>query len=118
VLGPWTVLEDHVVVAGILAHFGFIIRDVCLILALNFGARRGRADIAALITLAVLYVLVPWILRIIGEGPALFLPGSLDWPWINLAVAALHCMAGILLLGWRWPRVQAQIAVTPGRSEN
>ena len=118
VLGPWTVLEDHVVVAGIVAHFGFIIRDVCLILALNFGARRGRADMASLISLAVLYVVVPWIQRAIGEGPPLFLPGSPDWPWFNLAVAALHCMAGILLLRWRWRRVQAGIAVTTRRVEN
>jgi hypothetical protein len=106
--------EDRVVVAGILAHFGFVARDFCLILALNFGARSGRADMAAVIYLAVLYLLAPWILSAAGidGGPALLLPGSPDWPWLNLAAAILQAVAGFAVLAWRWRGIEAHFEAT------
>jgi len=114
--GRVSLLEDGVVIAGIFAHFGFVVRDVCLILALNFGARSGRADMAVLICLVVLYVPVPWILSAAGldAGPALFLPGSLEWPWLNLVAAALQGTAGFVLLAWRWRGIQMRFEVTTG----
>ncbi len=108
------VLDDRVVVAGMLAHFGFVVRDFCLILALNFGARRGRADMAAVIYLAVLYLLGPWILSAagFGEGRALLLPGSPDWPWLNVGAAILQAVAGVAVLAWRWRGIEAHFEAT------
>ena len=105
------VLDDRVVVAGILAHFGFVGRDFCLVLALNFGARRGRADMATVVYFAVLYVLVPWILSAagFGGGRALVLPGSPDWPWLNLAAAILQALAGAAVLAWRWRSIEDHV---------
>jgi hypothetical protein len=108
------VLEDRVVVAGILAHFGFVARDFCLILALNFGTRPGRADMAAVIYLAMLYLLAPWILYAAGldGGSALFLPGNPDWPWLNLVAAVLQALAGFALLAGRWRGLRARFEAT------
>jgi hypothetical protein len=41
----------------------FLVRDCLLVMALNFGRRRRRADLAALVYLAVLYVIVPLLLQ-------------------------------------------------------
>ena len=83
---------------------------------LAVACEQGRADMAALICLGVLYVPVPWILGAAGldAGPALFLPGSLEWPWLNLVAAALQGTAGFVLLAWRWRGIQMRFEVTTG----
>lgn len=97
--------EPPLELPGILAHFGFVLRDLCLVLLLNFGARRRRADLAAFIYLAMLYVLAPWIVSVAGQGWArtLFLPGGPGSAWLNLAAAWMQglAMLGLLILRWR-----------------
>ena len=41
----------------------FLVRDCALVMALNFSRNRRRADLAALVYLAVLYVIVPLVLQ-------------------------------------------------------
>lgn len=92
------------VAIAVVAHFGFILRDMALFLALNLGARRRRADLAALIYLAVLYVLLPSLLNFAGPawGAALFLPASFSWPNVSLVAAGCQAAAAAAFLIWRW----------------
>ena len=63
-------LEDFMVdpdrsffVAGVLSVLAFLMRDFALIVGLNLGERRKRADLAALVYLLVLYGLIPVTLK-------------------------------------------------------
>lgn len=88
----------------------FLLRDCLLVLVLNFGRNRRRADLAALIYLAVLYLVVPAVLVGIDLDRSLllnfFLPrvntGSINalWP-VALEVVVL---AGALVMRWRTVR--------------
>ncbi|NKB50315.1 MAG: hypothetical protein GKS02_13235 [Alphaproteobacteria bacterium] len=96
----------------------FLVRDCLLVMALNFTPNRRRADLAALIYLAVLYVIVPLLLHGINLDQTLlmkfFVPqvgGGLIasvWP-IALEVAVV---AILMMLRWRTVRqpVAADIA--------
>ena len=110
--------EPALGLSGILTHFGFVLRDLCLVLLLNFGARRRRADLAALIYLAMLYVLAPWIVSVAGQGwaRALFLPGSPGFAWLNLAAAWMQGLAMLGLLILRWRVLLARFLATTNRA--
>lgn len=83
----------------------FALRDLFFLLWLNFGGRiRGRADLAGLVVLAIVYVPLPMLL--IGAGLSRFLPAV--WPftvtnptavlWPALELAAISVL---LFLRWR-----------------
>ncbi len=77
----------------ILAAALFLIRDVAIVLAFNAGARTGRGDFAALVTLFALYVIVPVILVGIGQRGLLpFVAPSLQdnalWTIVPPAIGA------------------------------
>jgi hypothetical protein len=103
--------DAWVVVTNVVAHMAFVLRDLCLVLALNFGENRRRADFAALIYLAVLYGLVPGILLSIDLGwqAAMFLPLVGDWAWIGLISAAVQAAAAFAFLAYRWRRVRRRL---------
>jgi len=58
------------------AIYLFVLRDVCIILWINFGKQRKRADMTAILYLIVLYGLLPSIARAMDLGSAelLFFP--------------------------------------------
>lgn len=92
----------------------FLVRDCLLVMTLNFGRRRRRADLAALVYLAVLYVVVPLLLDGFGLEQTLvanfFVPRVADglfaaaWP-VLLEVAALA-----ILTVYRWRAVREPLA--------
>ena len=85
----------------------FLVRDCLLVMTLNFGRRRRRADLAALVYLAALYVIVPLLVRGLDLDQTIlmkfFLPqvdGGLAasaWP-VVLEVAGLTV---VMVLRWR-----------------
>ncbi len=88
----------------------FLVRDCLLVLALNFGRNQRRADLAALVYLAVLYVIVPLVLDGFNLDQTVlmsfFLPridGGLiaaAWP-VGLQIAGL---AVLMVARWRTVR--------------
>ena len=109
--------DGRVVVTNVVAHLAFVLRDLCLVLALNFGENRRRADFAALIYLAVLYGLAPGILLSIDLRwqAAMFLPLVGDWAWVGLTAAAVQAGAAFAFLAYRWRRVRRRLE--PGAGE-
>ena len=107
-----TILDSDFVVIGVLAHFGFVLRDVCLLLALNFGDRRQRADMAVAIYLVVLYFLLPGIAGSleIDWMAALFVPVVADWQWLSIFSAGVQALAALAFLARRWRRVELRLA--------
>ena len=95
----------------LLGSLAFLVRDVCLILALNLGRWRHRADLAAVIYLALLYGLVPYALGAAGlEGAAkLFYPTGL---WEGGAASAasglLQAALALTFLVWYWRSLEAR----------
>ncbi len=85
----------------------FLVRDCLLVMTLNFGRRRRRADLAALVYLAALYVIVPLLVRGLDLDQTVlmkfFLPqvdsglAASAWP-VVLEVAGL---ALVMVLRWR-----------------
>lgn len=88
----------RLVVAGLL----FMVRDIALVLYLNFNRRR-RADVAAFIYLAVLYVPLPALAALL-EGPLLlplFLPTPGAGPWMAILPPLIQAVAMVGLLAAR-----------------
>ncbi|MEJ2346936.1 MAG: hypothetical protein P8090_16350 [Gammaproteobacteria bacterium] len=88
----------------VLATFLFLLRDVGLVLYLNLGARPARADAAALLYLAVLYVLLPGILSALHLHvlAAAFLPWQAGHGPVLLVAGAVQMLlaAGLALRRW------------------
>lgn len=82
----------------------FLLRDLALVLWLNLGARPRRADLLAVVLLAVAYVLVPLVLSASGlRGAAsLFFPDP-DHGTRSAVAALLQAVlaAGVLARRWR-----------------
>jgi hypothetical protein len=80
----------------------FALRDLWILLFLNFGKRARSPDLAAFIYLAILYWVIPAILGFLGRGwiQALFLPWPLEGPWVAIG-APLAEVAVLALLTWR-----------------
>ncbi|MCZ6455383.1 MAG: hypothetical protein O7G13_14285 [Alphaproteobacteria bacterium] len=85
----------------------FLVRDCLLVMTLNFGRRRRRADLAALVYLAVLYVVIPLVLLGFDLDQTIltnfFLPRvdvgfvASVWP-VLLEIVGL---AGVMIIRWR-----------------
>lgn len=94
----------------LLGSLAFLVRDVCLILALNLGRWRHRADQAAVIYLALLYGLVPFALEAAGwDGAAgLFYPTGLwDGGGISAASGLVQAALALAFLVWYWRALEA-----------
>ena len=95
----------------------FVLRDMFLLLWLNFGPWRARADLTGFCFLAVLYVPVPMLL--IGLGLTQFLPAA--WPFmatnpIAMVWPAVELVGVWVLLLMRW-RQATRIEIAPDREE-
>jgi hypothetical protein len=82
----------------------FALRDLLIVLFLNFGKRARSPDLAALIYLAILYWVIPGILAFLGPGwiQALFLPWPLEGPWVAVGVPLAEGVLMTLLTWRRW----------------
>lgn len=91
----------------------FALRDLLLVLFLNFGSKSRSPDLAAFVYLAVLYWIVPGILGFLAPGwvQALFLPWPLSGPFVAICAPAAEVVVFAVLAWQRWralaPRLQA-----------
>jgi hypothetical protein len=101
--------------AAFVALLCFLLRDVALVLALNFGRQRRRADLTAVVYLVVLYGPLPGIVMALGLEPlgSLFYPASLGSPVLTLGPPALEAAAMIALLALRWRAANRAIRPAP-----
>jgi len=88
----------------LLATFLFLLRDLALILYFNLGRKPGRADAAALLYLALLYVLIPGILSRLGLDMAVaaLLPWKAGHGSVTIVAALAQAAAMMALLVGRW----------------
>ncbi|MFZ5789844.1 MAG: hypothetical protein ACOY3L_04020 [Pseudomonadota bacterium] len=82
----------------------FALRDLLLVLFLNFGPKSRSPDLAAFIYLAVLYWIVPGILGFLAPGwvQALFLPWPLSGPFVAICAPAAEVVLFAVLAWQRW----------------
>lgn len=104
--------------AVFIALICFLARDVALVLALNFGRKRRRADMTALVYLVVLYGPLPGIIVVLGFDPigSLFYPASFGDPLLTIVPPALEAAAMIALLAFRWRAADEAIRPAPAEA--
>jgi len=83
------------------------VRDCCLLLFFSFNPKARRPQGAFMITLLVLYLLLPWLFSAMGMSAL----GTLSSPLgsdsgIAGAIASLHVGMAALLLRWQWNRTR------------
>jgi hypothetical protein len=78
-------------------------RDVCIFLFFSFARQPRRVEGATLIYLAVLYGILPWLLKAadLNDLANLVLPPAFDAPGTAIAVAAVHFAAAAGFMAWR-----------------
>lgn len=93
----------------------FLVRDCLLVITLNFSPNRRRADLAALVYLAVLYVIIPLLLHGFDLGQtflmAFFLPQAGDGLLASAWPVALEVIFVAVLMVMRWQKVRQPLAV-------
>jgi hypothetical protein len=89
----------------LIAIFGFIIRDLGILLLLNFSNRSNRADSALLIYLLLLYVLLPFLTRGNGIGAA-FYPGITENSLVLVAFPVIEAAVVLFFLQRRWKQIR------------
>ena len=98
----------------VLAVMIFVLRDMGIVMLLNLGARRRRADLVAFIYLLLLYGVFAMLVNALGWDWVLpfFLPVPMDTPLgtVGPVLAEALLVAGVLV--WRWRRVSATTAPT------
>ncbi len=89
----------------------FLARDIALVLALNFGRRARRADLAAFIYLVVLYGPLPGIIVAVGLRPlaTIFYPASMGSALLTVGPPAIEAAVMIGLLAVRWQAANRSI---------
>lgn len=104
--------------AAFVALICFLARDVALVLALNFGHKRRRADMAALVYLVVLYGPLPGIIVMLGFDPlgSFFYPASFGNPLLTVGPPAFEAAAMIALLVFRWRAANRAIRPAPAEA--
>lgn len=104
---------------NIVALLLFVLRDMFFLLWLNFsGKARGRADLAGLVVLAIVYVPLPMLM--IGSGLARFLPAVVPFAVTNASAAvwpAAEVVAIGVLLFLRWRQATRIEIVADDREE-
>ena len=122
----------------VIGTFGFLLRDLGIILLLNLRGRSRRADAAALVYLLALHLLIPGLLQALGLGnyvglvspyaqaftlpvlsaslafvsslaPGVSIPALEAIPWLTLIGALSQVALLLVLLLRRWRRFQAEI---------
>lgn len=82
----------------------FVVRDIAIVHWWSLGASPMRADLSALITLLVLYALLPALVLVAGahELMGMFMPQPGSGPLIAVGVPLLEAAAAIVLASRRW----------------
>jgi len=98
----------------VVAILFFVMRDICIVLYINFSEQKQRSDITALLYLAILYVIFPSIFSILGLSSlnVMFRP-SLTGENVAISVGAalVECVLVFWLMRQRWKesvKVQSQ----------
>lgn len=92
-----------------------LFRDLAVVHWFHMGASSRRADLAALVTLAVLYLLVPFAISAAGAVVPMI---GLAWAsgGVRVGLAAIEAVVACLLLAARWrTRARALPAPAPSR---
>lgn len=86
---------------SLVSAFLFMTRDLGILLALNLGRSPRRADLAAVLYWAVLYGLIPLLLRALGQHGAAgwFRPAGTG---IVVASAVVQAVLALAWVAWRW----------------
>jgi len=94
-LGSWTFM---------LASFLFLLRDICLILFFNFAKNPKRADMIMILSLGLLYWVIPGIMNSMGfdAATAMFWPQSDHKSFIGVVAAGLELSLVMVLVVKRW----------------
>ncbi len=93
----------------LIAIFGFVVRDIGILLLLNFSSRSKRADSAMVVYLLFLYVLMPLLLKDLGVGAA-FYPDISANPIVMAVLPVIEAAIVVFFLFRKWGRLEAQSA--------
>lgn len=95
--------------AGLLAVYGFVLRDLGILLLLNFTNRSKRADSAWIVYLLVLYVLLP---MVANEGDwgigAAFYPNFKVYPIVMVLFPIAEAAIVLYFVVKRWREIKVQ----------
>ena len=105
--------DAGVVAVRLSAAYLFMMRDLGIVLMLNIGGNPRRANLAALVYLAMLYVLLPMLLRVaeLNEAAFLFLPIDVSDPVRAIVAPTLQAALMWWLVIWRWRKNWGQAAL-------
>ncbi|HEY6020961.1 MAG TPA: hypothetical protein VIY48_13980 [Candidatus Paceibacterota bacterium] len=90
-----------------------LLRDICIFQFFTLSAGQKRSMAAALVTLLLLDVLIPYLLHMGGLASIayLILPVAPDSSWINVAVMAGQATIAVMLLRWKLQTEDRLVAV-------
>lgn len=87
-----------------------VLRDCCLLLFFSFNPESRRPQGAFMLTLFLLYVLLPWLFSAMDAGPLSMLVSPLGSESAAAgAIAVVHAAIAGLLLRWQWQRTAPDI---------
>jgi hypothetical protein len=110
----WEWKSGHSVPVGVLiiTLLMFLVRDVAIFLLLGFSGQSKRPEVTAVVYLLVLYLVIPWLLKLLSleSLTAFFFPR----PDMSMALAIGGSMVGpvvmLVLLFMQWRRVSSSAA--------
>jgi hypothetical protein len=90
----------------------FILRDIAIVHWWHLGASPMRADLSALITLLVLYGLLPALVFVTGVHGllGLFAPQPLSGPLMAIGVPLLEAAAAVVIAARRWRALRPAVS--------
>lgn len=85
----------------------FALRDAALMHCFAFSRQPRRVVATTVLYLAVLYGLLPWLLKAFGAHAlaSLLLPFSIEYSGPNTAAAAAQAVVAVSIAAWRWRRL-------------
>ncbi len=85
----------------------FALRDAALMHCFAFARQPRRVVATTLLYLALLYGLLPWLLKAFGAHAlaSLLLPFSIEYSGPNTAAAAAQAVVAVSIAAWRWRRL-------------
>lgn len=96
----------------VLAAMVFVLRDMGIVMLLNLGAQRRRADLVGLVYLLLLYLVFAMLVNALGWDRALpfFVPTPMDTPLWTVGPVLAEALLVHGVLAWRWRRLGAAAA--------
>ncbi len=80
----------------------FVLRDIAVVFWFHLAGNARRADLAALVMLAVLHLLQPFVLDALGAGIALMKLGTVGAGLATVVFAGAEAAVAWALLAWPW----------------